>query len=121
MSEEKKSGVPRWVWVVLVLAGVPAVLCTGIVVLGTAGAAAVAANPAVVTASGDKLLEDIHNKVATDAVAQYDIAKRQGDKMQTCVQAGFVAAAYLQAKDETNYTQWKATEKADCTAAGVPK
>jgi hypothetical protein len=62
---------------------------------------------------------DIHEQVAADSVAQYGIAQRQGDLMQTCVQAGFVAAAYLQAKNEAQYTVWKATEKADCERAGV--
>jgi hypothetical protein len=57
-------------------------------------------------------MADIHNQVATDAVAQYDIAKRQGDAMQACVQAGMVSAAWLQAKDEA--------EKADCAGAGTP-
>jgi hypothetical protein len=31
-----------------------------------------------------------------------------------------VVAAYLQAKDETNYAAWKKTEIADCKAAGMP-
>jgi hypothetical protein len=65
-------------------------------------------------------MADIHNQVATDAVAQYGIVKRQGDPMQTCVQAGLVSAAWLQAKDEVRYAAAKATEKADCTRAGVP-
>jgi hypothetical protein len=65
-------------------------------------------------------MADIENKVAVDAVAQYEIAKRQGDAMQTCVQAGMVSAAYLQAKNEAQYTSWKATEKADCARAGLP-
>lgn len=65
-------------------------------------------------------MQQIENKVADDAVAQYSIAKNQGDKIQICVQAGFVSAAYLQAKDEANYNKWKATQKSDCTAAGIP-
>jgi hypothetical protein len=69
----------------------------------------------------EKEMAKIHNQVADDAVQQYEIAKRGGDKMQTCVQAGFVSAAYLQAKDEPNYNKWKATEKADCKAAGMPQ
>ena len=63
----------------------------------------------------------IENQVASDSVAQYQIAKREGDQMQTCVHAGIVAAAYLQAKDESNYQQWKQTEKSDCRKAGVPR
>ena len=65
-------------------------------------------------------LQKIENQVATDAVNQYQIAKRQGDLMQVCVQAGFVSAAYLQAKDEANYQQWKKTQSEDCKRAGVP-
>lgn len=63
----------------------------------------------------------IENKVATDAVDQYRIAERSGTKMDRCVQAGLVSAAYLQAKDEDNYKVWKRTERIDCDAAGVPE
>ena len=63
----------------------------------------------------------IEADVATDAVNQYNIARRQGDLMQICVQAGFVSAAYLQAKDEVNYRSWKRTQSADCERAGVPQ
>lgn len=48
-------------------------------------------------------LSRIEAHVATDVVNQYEIAKRQGDPIQICVQAGIVSAAYLQAKDEANY------------------
>jgi hypothetical protein len=96
---------------VQVLAGVAAVL--GVVAYFTIGREAehryVAAGMA-----------DIENKVATDAVAQYEIAKRQGDPVQICVQAGLVSAAWLQAKNEAQYTAAKATEKADCAKAGMP-
>lgn len=59
-------------------------------------------------------------KVIDDAVNQYNIAKRQGDPIQICVQAGFVAAAYLQANDEYYYRQWKRVESAKCKTAGMP-
>lgn len=72
-------------------------------------------------AVANKSLDSIHNQVAEDAVAQYRIAERGNDPIQTCVQAGMVAAAYLQAKDEPNYNQWKDVEKKACTAAGIPK
>lgn len=65
-------------------------------------------------------LNVIENKVADDAVIQYNIAKRQGDKIQICVQAGLVAAAYLQAKDEANYNKWQSIKKTDCNNAGIP-
>ena len=65
-------------------------------------------------------MKKIENQVATDAVTQYQIAKRQGNPIQVCVQAGLVSAAYLQAQDEPNYQQWKKTESEDCRHAGVP-
>jgi len=62
----------------------------------------------------------VENKVADDAVKKYDIAKRSGTKMDICVQAGLVSAAYLEAKNEDKYREWKAIERADCVAAGLP-
>lgn len=73
------------------------------------------------TAVANKSLDSIHNQVAEDAVAQYRIAERGSDPLQTCVQAGFVVAAYLQAKDEPKYNQWLDVEKKACAAAGIPK
>ena len=69
----------------------------------------------------NRTMQDIQNKVAADAVAQYGIAQRNGSAIDVCVQAGFVTAAYLQAKDEASYQQWKQTEKADCAKAGIEK
>ncbi len=69
----------------------------------------------------DTQIQNIKNKVAQDAVTQYNIAAQGGSPMDRCVQAGMVAAAYLQAQDQTSYDTWKATEKADCRAAGVPR
>ena len=72
-------------------------------------------------AATDMQMDKVHNKVADDMVAQYEIAKKQGDAMQTCVQAGMVSAAYLQAQDEAKYNEWKAIEKTDCKVAGIDK
>lgn len=69
----------------------------------------------------NQTLQEIHDKVATDAVDKYGIAKRNGSPIDICVQAGFVTAAYLQAKDEANYQRWKQTEKTDCSKAGIEK
>jgi uncharacterized ion transporter superfamily protein YfcC len=66
-------------------------------------------------------MQNIENQVAVDAEKQYEIAKSQGDLMQTYVQASLVAAAYLQAKDEVNYKKWKAIEKEDSVNAGMPQ
>ncbi|MFC3107381.1 hypothetical protein ACFQAT_10310 [Undibacterium arcticum] len=67
----------------------------------------------------DKDLRAIEKTVASEAVAEYQIAKRNGSAMDACAQAGLVSASYLQAKDEENYKVWKITEKSDCKAAGV--
>jgi hypothetical protein len=44
-------------------------------------------------------------------VQEYEIANRHGSKIDICVHAGLVAAAYLQAKDESNYQRWKSVER----------
>lgn len=72
-------------------------------------------------AAVDAQMDSTYEKVSSDMVAQYEIAKKQGDAMQTCVQAGMVSAAYLQAQDETKYNEWKAIEKTDCKTAGIDK
>lgn len=68
-----------------------------------------------------KEMKKIEQKVATDARQQYYITKRAGSAMDQCVQAGMVAAAYLQSEDERAYDRWKKTEREDCAAAGVPR
>ncbi len=65
-------------------------------------------------------MQRIEQQVAADAVKQYEIAKRNGSAMDAYVQASLVAAAYLQAKDEVNYTKWKAIEKQEAARAGMP-
>ncbi|OGG58283.1 hypothetical protein A2853_00730 [Candidatus Kaiserbacteria bacterium RIFCSPHIGHO2_01_FULL_55_17] len=62
----------------------------------------------------------IYNQVAEDTVAQYQIARKGGDPVQICVQAGLVTAAYLQAQDESNYLEWQEIKNADCARAGIP-
>ncbi len=68
-----------------------------------------------------KNMDDIYQKVADDAVNQYRIAERQGDKIQICVQAMQVSAAYLQAQNESSYQNWKDIEKTVCRQAGMPQ
>jgi protein involved in sex pheromone biosynthesis len=65
-------------------------------------------------------MDKIENQVAKDAEEQYRIAKESGSAMDAYVQAGFVAAAYLQAKDEVNYKKWKEIEKKEGELAGAP-
>lgn len=92
-----------------VIGGIFVVLCAIGIMLGTSEDAV------------NNQMQEISDKVAQDSVQEYEIAKRQGDKMQACVQAGMVSAAFLQAHDEINYNKWKAVEKADCKAAGMPQ
>ena len=66
-----------------------------------------------------KDMERIENQVATDAVKQYEIAKRNGSAMDAYLQAGLVTASYLQAKDETNYKKWKEIENEEAKNAGM--
>jgi len=69
----------------------------------------------------DKELQRINDKVAADAVEQYNIAKNSGgSSIDMCVQAGVVAAAYLQAKNDIEYSRWKSRQGADCSTAKVP-
>ncbi|MGV7194686.1 hypothetical protein [Xanthomonas axonopodis] len=71
------------------------------------------------TAGQKASMDSINEKVASDAVAQYEIARREGDPVQICVQAGLASSAYLQAQQEDLYRTWKARERSDCARAGV--
>lgn len=66
----------------------------------------------------DHGMQKIENKVAEDAVKQYEIAKKNGNAMDAYVQASVVCAAYLQANDEENYKKWKAIEAQEAKLAG---
>jgi len=68
-----------------------------------------------------KDMHKIEVQVADDMVSQYIIAGKSGNPIDVCVHAGMVAAAYLQAKDDMNYTKWKKIESRDCDAAGMPR
>ena len=64
-------------------------------------------------------MNKIENQVAEDAIRQYEIAKRSGSAMDAYVQAGMVAAAFLQAEDEANYKKWKEIEKEEAKNVGL--
>ncbi len=69
----------------------------------------------------DDQLQAINDKVAADTVEQYNIAKTSGgSSIDLCVQAGMVAAAFLQAKNDTEYSRWKMQQDSDCRVAKVP-
>ena len=59
------------------------------------------------------------NKMAQDAVQQYQVAKNQGDATEMCMQAGVTAQFFMQAKDQENYNKWKTIENNDCRRAGM--
>jgi hypothetical protein len=67
------------------------------------------------------LMPGYRNKVADDALAQYNLAKQQCDQTKVCAQAGLVAAAFLQVQDQNGYNQWKAIEAVNCSAAVAPR
>jgi exonuclease III len=58
-------------------------------------------------------------QVARDAEKQYAIAKKNNEHMDAYIQAGLVAIAYLNAKDEANYKKWKKIEKEAAKKAGL--
>lgn len=62
-------------------------------------------------------VNQVYDQVSDDFTARYQIAARNGTAMDRCAQAGLVAAAMLQAKNEPGYAQWKKTEEKDCAEA----
>lgn len=63
--------------------------------------------------------DHLNNHLADRSTQQYDIAKRQGNRMDMCTQAGVAAQFFLGAKDEKSYAYWKSIQEADCRAAGL--
>jgi len=59
------------------------------------------------------------NRAVDDQVLQYNWAVKAGSQTDRCVQAGFVASAYIQAKDEPNYQAWSGIRSNECKAAGI--
>jgi hypothetical protein len=83
---------------------------------------AVEAETQRIMAEGQKLNDQITVQVAQDAERQYRIvAEGGGGAMDRCVQAGIVAASWLQANAAGRYQEWKEIERRDCRAAGVPQ
>lgn len=63
---------------------------------------------------------NLEEQVALDAEAQYKMVSDHGSATDQCVQAQYVSAAWLQAKNDAKYEQWKAIEKLDCAVAAIP-
>jgi hypothetical protein len=68
-----------------------------------------------------KMQNASNSKVVDDQVLQYNMAVRAGSQMDRCVQAGFVASAYNQAKDAANSQAWAGIRSNECKAAGLPQ
>jgi hypothetical protein len=81
---------------------------------------AVEAETQRIMAEGQKLNDQITVQVAQDAERQYRIVAEGGGRaMDRCVQAGIVAASWLQANAAGRYQEWKEIERRDCRAAGI--
>jgi hypothetical protein len=80
---------------------------------------AAAASPVRPSPARSGPMGGVYAQVASDAIDRYKIAERQGTYMDQCVQAGFVAAAMLQAKMETEYAQWLQVRDLRCSLAGI--
>lgn len=59
------------------------------------------------------------SKAIVDQVVQYNNAVKVGSPNDRCVQAGFVASAYSQARDEANSQAWSGIRNEECKAAGL--
>lgn len=67
---------------------------------------------------GDRPLP-VTSRAVEDQVLQYNAAVKAGSLTDRCVQAGFVASAYIQAKDEPNFQAWSGIRSSECKAAGI--
>lgn len=72
------------------------------------------------TSPEEKQLQDIQQQVTKDAIAQYEAVKKNNDKIEICVYAGIVTAAYTQANNQAEADKWKIIEDQDCKKAGIP-
>ncbi|HLP01470.1 MAG TPA: hypothetical protein VK163_05545 [Opitutaceae bacterium] len=63
---------------------------------------------------------DGKSAVASNAERQYEMAKRHGSAMDRYTRAALVAETYLQAGDEPNYKKWRAIQREEATAVGMP-
>jgi hypothetical protein len=73
------------------------------------------------TAAAGPKAQAVPSKVVDEQVTQYNFAVKAGSKTDRCVQAGFVASAYSQAKNEPNREEWERIRQDDCRAAGLPQ
>lgn len=60
------------------------------------------------------VMESIYDKLANDAIHQYNMAVKSGDRIEVCIRAMAVAAAFSQAQDESHYLEWKRLQRYKC-------
>lgn len=74
-------------------------------------------SPAIGSPRSD--MQRIYDNVATEQSDRYDtvLMSKSSSMIDLCVQAGIVAASYLQANRAAEYNKWKATEREDCKSA----
>lgn len=65
------------------------------------------------------LFAGLDGLVASDTIKQYEMAKRAGSRVEVCVHAGLVKAAFLSGHDQENYEKWSAIERSECQRAGL--
>lgn len=66
------------------------------------------------SSSENDFLDDVYQQVVNDSIREYEITKKHGDLADICAHSGLVAAAQLQAQNESGYKEWKRIEKIDC-------
>lgn len=90
-----------------------------LLMLGASLTACDAANEAATDAALSNM-DGAMNSVAEDQIEVYEIAKRNSDMTQACVQAGMIAQIYLEGKNENKWKEWKTVADEDCASAGMP-
>ena len=56
----------------------------------------------------------VNYKLTSDAVEQYEIIERTGDKVAACRKMDSVISTYLYVKDEKNYNKWLKKKEDEC-------
>jgi hypothetical protein len=79
--------------------------------------ASLAAPPAATRAA--LILRSAYEEEADDAVRQYRVALKQGNKAELCFFSGMIASAY--SDDKEQQTAWQQREGLDCAAAGMER
>lgn len=102
-------------WILIVFAAFIVLSC-----ILSGGKSGGSASRSVTDAVVNPQMNAITDKVARDAVDKYNMAKETGSAIDICVQAGLVEAAWLQAKNQTEYKNWHAIKQSDCKKAGMP-